>query len=83
MGQLVGHIAKVGKVKLQQMKPRNLKIYAHIDSNWVTKKETRKSVAGYGTTIGGCLVSATSKTQPSVTLSFTEAEYLAASMCAT
>ena len=39
-------------------------------------------MTGYIVTIGGCLVSAASKTQPSVTLSSTEAEYVAASMCA-
>ena len=83
MGQLVGHIAEVAKVKLQLMKPRDLKIYAYIDSNFATNKETRKSVAGYGTTIEGCLASATSTTQPLVTLSSTQAEYVAASMCAT
>jgi hypothetical protein len=65
------------------IKPRDLKVYAFVDSNYATNKETRKSVTGYFVTIGGCLVSAASKTQPSVTLSSTEAEYIAASMCAT
>jgi hypothetical protein len=83
MGRLVGYIANQGTVKLRLMKPRDLKVYAYVDSNYATNKETRKSVTGYVTTIGGCLVSAASKTQPSVTLSSTEAEYVAASMCAT
>ena len=61
------------------MKPRDLKAYAFVDSNYATNKETRKSCV----TIGGCLISAASKTQPSVSLSSTEAEYIAASMCAT
>eukprot|EP00980_Cylindrotheca_fusiformis_P021891 scaffold8736_cov95-Cylindrotheca_fusiformis.AAC.1 len=65
------------------MKPNDLKIYAYVDSNYATNKETRKSVTGFVVTIGGCLVSYSSKTQPSVTLSSTEAEYIAASMCAT
>ena len=34
-------------------------------------------------TVGSCLVSWSSKAQPSVTLSSTEAEFVAASMCAT
>jgi hypothetical protein len=38
---------------------------------------------GYLTLVGNCLVGWTSKEQPSITLSSTEAEYMAASMCAT
>jgi hypothetical protein len=83
MGRLVGYIAGQDEVELRLMKPRDFKVYAYVDSNYATNKETRKSVTGYFVTIGGCLVAAASKTQPSVTLSSTEAEYIAASMCAT
>ena len=76
MGRLVGYIAGQGRVELCLMKPRDLKVYAYVDSNYATNKDTRKSVTGYIVTIGGCLVSAASKTQPSVTLSSTEAESL-------
>jgi hypothetical protein len=65
------------------MKPKDLKVYAYVDSNYATNKETRKSVTGFVLTIGGYLVSYISKSHPSVTLSSTEAEYVAASMCAT
>ncbi len=71
------------QVRASVDKPRNLKVYAFVDSNYATNKETRKSGIGYFVTIGGCLVSAALKTQPSVTLSSTQAEYIAASMCAT
>lgn len=83
MGRLIGYIAGQGEIELRLMKPRDFKVYAYVDSNYATNKETRKSVTGYFVTIGGCLVAAASKTQPSVTLSSTEAEYIAASMCAT
>jgi hypothetical protein len=83
MGRLVGYIAGQGKVELCLMKPHDMKVYAYVDSNYATNKDTRKSVTGYIVTIGGCLISAALKTQPSVTLSSTEAEYVAASMCAT
>ncbi len=83
MGRLVGYIAGHDKVKHRLMKPRNFKVYAFLDSNYATNKETRNSVTGYFVTIRGCLVSAASKTQPSVTLSSTEAEYIVASMCTT
>ena len=87
MGELRGLDMKkpsiTGWTSLILMKPRDLKVYAYVDSNYATNKENRKSVTGYVLTIGGCLVSYSSKSQPSVTLSSTEAEYVAASMCAT
>jgi hypothetical protein len=83
MKRLVGYINKHETVELRLMKPKDLKVYAYVDSNYATNKETRKSVTGFVLTIGGCLVSYSSKSQPSVTLSSTEAEYVAASMCAT
>jgi hypothetical protein len=83
MGRLIGYIASTTTVELRLMKPRDLKVYAYVDSNYATNKENRKSVTGFVLTIGGCLVSYCSKSQPSVTLSSTEAEYVAASMCAT
>eukprot|EP00980_Cylindrotheca_fusiformis_P025459 scaffold13757_cov82-Cylindrotheca_fusiformis.AAC.1 len=73
MERLVGYIATTNPAELCLMKPNDLKIYAYVDSNYATNKETRKSVTGFVVTIGGCLVSYSSKTQPSVTLSSTEA----------
>jgi hypothetical protein len=83
MKRLVGYINKYETVELRLMKPKDLKVYAYVDSNYATNKETRKSVMSFVLTIGGCLVSYSSKSQPSITLSSTEAEYVAASMCAT
>ena len=56
---------------------------AFVDSNYATNKSNRKSVTGYVTALGGCPVNFVSKTQPTVSLSSTEAEYIAASTCAT
>ena len=64
-------------------RPKDLTIVGIVDSDFATNKDTRKSTTGYLVTVGGCLVSWMSKAQPSVTLSSTEAEYVAASMCAT
>jgi hypothetical protein len=83
MERLVGYIANHEPATLILRKPRDLKVYGYVDSNFATNKDNRKSVTGYVLTIGGCLVSFSSKTQPSVTLSSTEAEYVAASTCAT
>ena len=82
MGRLVGYLKK-SDVHLKLREPVNLKVYAWVDSNFATNKETRKSVTGYFVTIGGCLCGFSSKLQPAVTLSSTEAEYYAASTCAT
>lgn len=62
--------------------PKNLLIEGYVDSDYVTNKETRRSTTGYLITVRGCLISWQSKAQPSMTLSSTEAEYVAASTCA-
>lgn len=82
MRRLMGYLESTD-VHLKLREPVNLKVYAWVDSNYATNKETRKSVTGYFVTIGGCLCSYSSKLQPAVTLSSTEAEYYAASTCAT
>ena len=51
------------------------------DSNYATNIEDRKSVIGYISTIGGMLTGWMSKTQQVVTLSITEDEYVALSLC--
>ena len=51
------------------------------DSNYATEKDTRKSVSGLFDTLGGTLLTCLSKTQKTVTLSSTEAEYVALSAC--
>ncbi|MFM8621801.1 MAG: reverse transcriptase domain-containing protein, partial [Holophagaceae bacterium] len=83
LGRLVGYLATHETAKLILTQPHDLKVYGYVDSNWATNKETRKSVSGYVLTLGGCLVNWSSKTQPTVALSSTEAEYIAASTCAT
>ena len=51
------------------------------DSNYATNSDDRKSVSGYIGTIGGMITSWQSKTQSIVTLSSTEAEYVALTLC--
>jgi hypothetical protein len=46
-----------------------------VDSNYATDKEDRRSVSGGIHTVGGTIINWMSKTQASVTLSLTEAEY--------
>ena len=59
--------------------PSTLQVASFVDSDYASDKNDRKSISGYLTTIGGCLVSWHSKKQNSVTLSSTEAEYVAMS----
>lgn len=82
IGRIVGFLAGNRKRVLKMRIPTRLQIVGYGDSNWAASRETQKSTTGFLITIGGCLVSWLSKAQPSVTLSSTEAEYVALSMCA-
>jgi hypothetical protein len=58
-------------------------VFAYVDSDYAGDKDTRISVTGYVIFVQGCLISWKSKSQRSVTLSSTEAEYVAISdVCA-
>jgi Reverse transcriptase (RNA-dependent DNA polymerase) len=63
--------------------PAQLHVVGYSDSDWGNDPEDRKSIGGYLITIGGCLVDWRSKKQSGVTLSSTEAEYVAAAEAAT
>jgi len=56
-------------------------IVGYSDSNYASNKDTRKSVSGFAIYFNGVLVSWKSKAQQCVTLSSTEAEYVAMSLC--
>ena len=59
------------------------KIVAYCDSNFAGDKNTRTSVTGFCIYIENCLISWKAQSQKSVTLSPTEAEYVAVSkVCA-
>jgi len=58
-----------------------LTIQGYSDSNYANDKDTRQSVTGYVIYVNETLVAWKSKMQPGVTLSSTEAEYVALSMC--
>ena len=59
-----------------------LKAVMFSNSNYATDKETRKSVSGLVATLGGAILTCLSKTQRTVTLRSTKAEYVALSACA-
>lgn len=57
-------------------------IVGYSDSNYASNKDTRRSVSGFAIYYMGGLVSWKSKAQNCVTMSSTEAEYVAMSSCA-
>ena len=55
------------------------RIKAYSDSDYAGDRDTRRSVSGYIIMVNGCIVAWWSRGQKSVTLSSSEAEYVAAS----
>lgn len=61
----------------------NMNLVGYTDSDWAGDIETRKSTSGYAFHLGTGAISWSSKKQPVVALSTTEAEYIATTSCAT
>ena len=57
-------------------------LWGWVDSDWAADKETRRSHTGYVLMLNGGAISWKSRRQDSVSLSTSEAEYIAASQCA-
>lgn len=74
------HKSRNGGHSIVFRKPRELRVIAYCDSNYATNPDDRKSVTGNIVTIGGTVTNWLSKKQPIVTLSSTEAEYVAATV---
>jgi len=66
---------------IKKSAPGPLKIIAYCDSNWASDKDTRRSITGSLIFVNDSLVAWKSKMQDSVSLSSSEAEYIAMSMC--
>ena len=76
LGRFVGYLKQnKDEVRLTLRKPIELRPVSNVDSDYATDKETRRSVSGAIHTMGGMITNWTSKTQPTVALSSTEAEY--------
>ena len=74
---LIGYINVKETKCIIIIKLKVLKAVMFCDSNYSTDKETRKSVSGLVSTLGGTLPTCSPKTQRNVTLSRTEEEYVA------
>jgi hypothetical protein len=76
LGRYVGYLKSMeSEIRLTYRKPKELRALSYVDSNYATDKEDRRSVSGGIHTVGGTIINWMSKTQASVTLSSTEAEY--------
>ena len=60
------------------MRGSDLSLNVYADADYASKENDRRSVSGIAVTLGGTAVSHTSKTQRVVSLSTSEAEYIAA-----
>jgi hypothetical protein len=60
----------------------NEELIAYTDSDYAGDLDDRKSTSGYAFLLGGGVISWVSKKQPVVSLSTTEAEFIAAALCA-
>src|SRR5882672_7715965 len=54
----------------------NIKITGWVDSDWGAFTDTHRSISGYAFSLGSGLVSWSSKKQPTMAMSSTEAEYI-------
>ena len=83
LDRLIGYLANDPGKKLRIREPRTLSMFSYSDSTFGSDPDDRLSVTGNITTMGGTLLSMTSKKQQTVTLSSTEAEYTALAATAT
>ena len=82
LGSLIGDLKGKEKKGIVIRKPKVLKYVIFFNSNYATYKETRNIVSSLVTTLGRELIMCLSKTQRTVTLISTEAEYVALVECA-
>ena len=64
-------------------KGNELTMVFYIDADWAGSIDDSKSTSGVALYLGDCLVSWSSKKQPSISLSIAEAEYISATTCCT
>jgi len=82
MERMCGYIKAKGKHEIVYCRPKELKVICFADSDYAKNSDDCCSVSGHVTTLGGMITTWVSKTQNSVTLSSTEAEYVSLASCA-
>jgi hypothetical protein len=75
--RFVGYInGNQENIRIAYRRPKELRPMAMVDSNYATNTDDRRSITGEIFTVGGMITNWISKTQGSVTLSSSEAEYV-------
>ncbi len=82
LGRLVGYLKHRPPAGLTFRRPTELRSISLSDSNYGTDPDTRRSISGRVSTLGGMITGWSSRKQATVTLSSTEAEYIALTECA-
>ena len=82
LGPLIGYLKGEETKFITVRKPKVPKAVMLFDSNYATNKETRKSVSGLVSKLGGTIIMCYLKTQGMITISSTEAEYVSLLACA-
>jgi hypothetical protein len=86
LDRVLGYVMKTQDygIKLHaSQSTKEIDVVAYADATYATDQDNRKSVTGYLIYVNGSLIMWKSKMQESVTLSSTEAEYVAISQCLT
>ena len=83
LGHLMDYIKQGTNLGIQMRASKDTRVVTFVDSDYASDRNDRKSISEHLVTIGGCLVSWQSKKQTGVTLSLTEAKFVAMSMAAT
>ena len=79
--KLIGYMKQKPYHQLIYREIDDFRSISYVDSKYATNTDHRRSVTGMVNTIGGMITNWMSKTQQSVTLSSTEAEYVALTTC--
>ena len=82
LGGFIGYLKGKETKFIIIRKPKVLKAIIFCDSNYARDKDTRNSFSGLVSTLGGTLLTCSSKFQRVVTLISTYLEYVALSACA-
>ena len=77
LGHLIGYLKGKETKGIIVRNPKVMKAVIFYDSNYATDKKARNSVSGLVATLGGTLLTCSSKPQRAVRLSSTESEYVA------
>ena len=74
--RVLQYLAQSADIGIRYMRNTPIRLYGMTDSDWTT----RKSTSGFAFFLGGAVISYLSKKQPTIAMSSTEAEIMAASL---